>query len=453
MLPKSALPLPGSKSKIPILTKKERERARATGDIRGWYAGRKMGAPKKIKEGEPVPPPDTVAVVSAVAGASVSSVSSTSSKNSRKVVVWNSEENFEPLREAVLLASRHEEAQDASWASSRVPRTTLQRMAKRFEEAAADHGVSLDKVTREMVYPNPTVGLLSETQVLFLAEIIQSRTNWNIPPTRAEVVEAVMQLSQCGNRKKCIDHYDYLVKMKRLESLKNGGKVVTAQPTTNKRAGITVEQQLRWMETIEYAAAELRRLNKPSNVFKELEEHFWGNLDETCLMSNEGTVKVVAAAEKRKIEKVMDDNRISITAVRVGFASGQQGPVVFLAKGTKDPPPYAKKCVANTAPSGSFIVMTANVFMTDDAWMGLVPKLCKAIRQLPVIRDHPDWWVAITLDGFGSHINCASAQEVFADNFILLVKEEGDTSQVNQPYDQAVAKQDKRLMRSTLDTV
>ena len=32
------------------------------------------------------------------------------------------------------------------------------------------------------------------------------------------------------------------------------------------------------------------------------------------------------------------------------------------------------------------------------------------------------------------------------------MKEEGDTSQVNQAYDQSVAKEDKKLIEDTLDT-
>ncbi len=44
-----------------------------------------------------------------------------------------------------------------------------------------------------------------------------------------------------------------------------------------------------------------------------------------------------------------------------------------------------------------------------------------------------------------------SALQVFNDLKIMIVKEEGDTSAVNQPYDQNIAKCDKRKIRELLD--
>ena len=48
-------------------------------------------------------------------------------------------------------------------------------------------------------------------------------------------------------------------------------------------------------------------------------------------------------------------------------------------------------------------------------------------------------WMTITLDGFGSHLE-GGALKVFMDHKILIVKEEGDTSQVCQSYDNEVGK-------------
>ena len=39
----------------------------------------------------------------------------------------------------------------------------------------------------------------------------------------------------------------------------------------------------------------------------------------------------------------------------------------------------------------------------------------------------------------------------FTDALIEVVKEEGDTSQVNQVFDQSVAKEDKKLIGTALD--
>ena len=68
---------------------------------------------------------------------------------------------------------------------------------------------------------------------------------------------------------------------------------------------------------------------------------------------------------------------------------------------------------------------------------------------MPVVWKFPDLWVAMTMDGFGSHLE-PEALEIFANHRILLVKEEGDSSHVCQQYDQFVAKEDKRHLRSLM---
>ena len=59
----------------------------------------------------------------------------------------------------------------------------------------------------------------------------------------------------------------------------------------------------------------------------------------------------------------------------------------------------------------------------------------------------------MSLDGHGSHVNVTKALEIFAAHNVLVVKEEGDTSHVNQACDQFVAKEDKIHMRTQLNTV
>ena len=58
----------------------------------------------------------------------------------------------------------------------------------------------------------------------------------------------------------------------------------------------------------------------------------------------------------------------------------------------------------------------------------------------------------LSLDGFGSHLN-ADQLLVFSEHKILVIKEEGDTSQVSQAYDQLVAREDKRKVRELMDVV
>ena len=102
------------------------------------------------------------------------------------------------------------------------------------------------------------------------------------------------------------------------------------------------------------------------------------------------------------------------------------------------------------APIGSFVEMTPNVYMTNKVWMKIVPHLCNGIRAMEGIKNHPDWWIVLSLNGFGSHLVGRSLEE-FAKCKILVIKEEGDTSQVSQAYNQLVAKSDKKFTRALLD--
>ena len=59
-------------------------------------------------------------------------------------------------------------------------------------------------------------------------------------------VNMVMELSQNDNQNKCEDHYDYLVRRKKLDGVKRDDRVVEAQTTTNNRSKITLLKQWRW---------------------------------------------------------------------------------------------------------------------------------------------------------------------------------------------------------------
>ena len=82
----------------------------------------------------------------------------------------------------------------------------------------------------------------------------------------------------------------------------------------------------------------------------------------------------------------------------------------------------------------------------------VVKKIAPGIRQMPVIRDHPDWQAFLTFDGFKSNVNVNESLEIWAENKIRVGKEEAGTSHVNQAYDQQQARADKRIARELLDT-
>jgi hypothetical protein len=50
------------------------------------------------------------------------------------------------------------------------------------------------------------------------------------------------------------------------------------------------------------------------------------NLDETCIMACDGLFAIAGDGQTMKHEKIIDDNRCSITIVHFGSASGSSGP-------------------------------------------------------------------------------------------------------------------------------
>ena len=88
--------------------------------------------------------------------------------------------------------------------------------------------------------------------------------------------------------------------------------------------------------------------------------------------------------------------------------------------------------------------------MTADAWRQGAKRIVAGIRKLPVIPDHPNWWVYKSIDGVRMHVDDPVATQIYYDHKILLGKEEGNSSQVNQAYDKFVAKCDKLDMRELL---
>jgi len=234
--------------------------------------------------------------------------------------------------------------------------------------------------------------------------------------------------------------------------------LMKAQKTTSKRSELSVAHQWRWFENFEAGLDFLRRHNtgtcpKSGKTFGELIDHFVVGGDETCLMSDSnGDLKIVGAKDKRKHERKVSDNRCSITMFRTGLPSGHNGPTAFILKGKKRPAGINEELlIANGCEPGSTIAMTENAFMTDAAWEEITPKIVQGYRALPVVRDNPDWWVFELVDGYGSHHNCAPANQYRYDHKVLSLKEEGDSSHVNQAYDRQTAKSDKQAHREALN--
>ena len=162
-------------------------------------------------------------------------------------------------------------------------------------------------------------------------------------------------------------------------------------------------------------------------------------------------MKIVGDKVKKKHELTTADSRVSTTIYRVGSPSGATGPTAFLPPGVRRHTGFTDEfLVKNGAAPGSTIVMTPTGYMTEEAWVELAPKMAGGIRAMPIVRDNPEWWVIKIIDGFGPHTSSIDAMETYYESRILLLKEEGDSSHVNQAYDQMVAKDDKVTMRDCL---
>ena len=167
-----------------------------------------------------------------------------------------------------------------------------------------------------------------------------------------------------------------------------------------------------------------------------------------------GITKVVASKYLRKHQINKGDNRGTITIARCGLASVTDGPSFYLVKANKIDLHTFKgnSLTKHGSPSGSKVIPTPNAYMTDKVWNEMAPAFAKGLQDMPVVKNYPDLWMAITLDVLGSYLE-GDALKVFADHKILVVKEEGDTSQVCQAYDNEVSKIDKRHHHDVLNGI
>ena len=69
--------------------------------------------------------------------------------------------------------------------------------------------------------------------------------------------------------------------------------------------------------------------------------------------------------------------------------------------------------------------------MTDDAWLEASKAIVKGYHQLPFMKENKDWYITELLDGFKSHKNVQKAHEIRADQLIISLKEESNSSHVN----------------------
>ncbi len=324
-------------------------------------------------------------------------------------------------------------------------------------------------------YENGTSILTLKFDRELLQSIAKSRDEMNRRMLRKESIVLCSQLFGVLY-KAAENHFDYPIRTKQLNDLKQGGCVVAAQATTTNCTAITMQKLLRthnttmlaWMKQAEwndwdnciskqnegeYLGTYIAGKAKEEEEFLRHKDCFTVNLDETCFMASEGILHVIRSAARKKQEKNTSDSRQSKTVVQVGSVAGMEGWRIFLAKGKELTTESMHKnnfARIHKAPTGSYVMMTPNADMTNKAWMEINPSLCDGIRAMEGIKNHPGLWIVLSLDRFGSHL-VGKSLELFAGHKILVIKEEGDTSQVSQAYKQLVARSHKKITRALLD--
>ena len=187
-------------------------------------------------------------------------------------------------------------------------------------------------------------------------------------------------------------------------------------------------------------------------TFGELIEHFIIGGDETNLICDaDGDMKIAGKFGRMKHEKKVSDCRASCTMYRTGSAGGSNGPTAFIMAGKEIRTGFTDTFIEKRgcAP-GSCIQMTEKAFMTEEAWLAMSPNIVRGMRAMPFIEWNPQWWVVEIFDGYGAHLSNYEALKMRADARIISIKEEDDSSSINQAYDKQVARSDKRQQRKNL---
>uniref|UniRef100_A0A7S2XM23 Uncharacterized protein n=1 Tax=Attheya septentrionalis TaxID=420275 RepID=A0A7S2XM23_9STRA len=283
----------------------------------------------------------------------------------------------------------------------------------------------------------------------FVADVITRHDRGNDGKTQSESIDLVQQVVPALDRKQAaqvfkrtiLPHFSHLLKQ-------NPQK---AQATTTKRSAITVQQQFRWFQTYDGALNELRRRNTgvcnlTGKTFGELIHHFIFGGDEACMMASSGGLMIIGSKDRKKHERAIADSRVSMSVYRIGNVAGTQGPTIMIMSGKRRRKGFTDAYLKRYgAAEGSTIVMTPTAFVTEVAWLEMTPFVIKGIRAVDVVKANPQWWALEVFDGFGPHVSSYEAMKLRYEAKILSLKEEGDSSHVNQSYDRFVAKSDKSL--------
>ena len=150
--------------------------------------------------------------------------------------------------------------------------------------------------------------------------------------------------------------------------------------------------------------------------------------------------------------------------MRSGFPGNASGPTFFLPAGKTKNEAYTEEfLVRNGAAKYSEVVMTPTGYLTEETFKYILPRMCKGLRQK--LRDFgatvgvdaatcDKLIMGLTWDGCTIHNKTYQELIAMAKTFNMLALCEGrDSSEINQPFDQEVARDGKRVSALTLDQV
>jgi hypothetical protein len=209
---------------------------------------------------------------------------------------------------------------------------------------------------------------MTNDDVLFSGCVLARADQENDGLLSKEAVDMIQELvRECAHRQ--IIHYVLPVNAQASVLKKSAQKV---QATPSNRMNINVAQQYRWHRAVEEVYNFMRAKNTGlcklwGKSFGEIMPHFIIGLDEMCLMSGcHGDLRVFAASDKKKQEKLLQDCHCSITVVRTGTVAGTTGPTMLLLKGTNRRNHFNDDYLLQygMAP-GSKVIMSKNACMSD----------------------------------------------------------------------------------------
>ena len=118
----------------------------------------------------------------------------------------------------------------------------------------------------------------------------------------------------------------------------------------------------------------MRDTNLPPDSFVNHMEDFQLDLDEICIMANDGSLMIIGGSDRKKHENRLDESRLSLTLIRIGNAAGNEGPWIFLYKGKSNPNKSISDAVLVYQLGGhvgSHCDRTINEYLTYNAWLEL----------------------------------------------------------------------------------